>query len=251
MPVDPPARWISGVSARHDLTLLEGEMLAHLRRAGAPRRVPTGQLLAAAGARVDRILVILDGEVELLAALPRGGRTVMALVRRGGVVADIPLLLEAPMPFDAVASRPTWVIEITHHQWLQLLQRFPALGLRWMASIARRLDADRRRLMVMSTRRLDAQVVFILLEQRERDVVTPVVRLTHEVIAGLVGARRQSVSRVLTRLEATGLVRTGYGRIELLDVPGLQAVLGGDLLPAPALDGQRGSGTPGSPLPRR
>lgn len=227
----PPERWINGVSARHDLTLLEGEMLTHLRRAGVPRGVQAGHLVAAAGAPVDHVLVILDGEVELLARLPQGGRVVMALVRRGGVVADIPLLLSAPMPFDAVASRSTWVIDITAEQWMALLQQFPQLCLRWMRSIARRLDADRRRLAVMTTRRLEAQVAFILLEQQEAVAGSTIVRLTHDVIADLVGARRQSVSRAISKLADAGLIASGYGRIELLDADGLRATLGGDLLP--------------------
>jgi CRP-like cAMP-binding protein len=208
-------------------------MLTRLRRAGVPRGVPAGQCVAAAGAHVERVLVILDGEVELLARLPSGGRVVMALVRRGGVVADIPLLLSSPMPFDAVASRPTWVIEITAEEWMRLLQQFPVLCLRWMGSIARRLDADRRRLAVMTTRRLEAQVVFILLEQQEPDGAGMVVHLTHEVIADLVGARRQSVTRVMRKLTGDGLVSSGYGRIELLDIDGLRALLGGDPLPRP------------------
>lgn len=169
-------------------------MLAHLRSVGVPRGVPAGQLVASAGTPVERVLVILDGEIELLAHLPRGGRVVMALVRRGGVIADIPLLLRSPMPFDVVASRPSWVIKVSDEQWLQLLQQFPPLCLRWMASIARRLDADRRRLAVMTTRRLEGQVAFILLEQQERDGRAAVVRITHEVIADLVGARRQSAA---------------------------------------------------------
>ena len=234
MPAGPPGRWISGVSARHDLTLLEGEMLAHLRRAGAPRGVPAGHLVAAAGEEIHRVLVVLDGELELLARLPSGGRVVMALIRRGGVIADIPVLLRSPMPFDAVASRGTWVIEISDEEWMHLLQQFPALCLRWMASIARRLDADRRRLAVMTTRRLEAQVAFILLEQQEENSGRPVVRLTHEVIADLVGARRQSVSRVMRTLTNAGLTKSGYGEVELLDVPGLEALLGGDPLPRPS-----------------
>jgi CRP-like cAMP-binding protein len=117
---------------------------------------------------------------------------------------------------------------------MHLLQQFPALSLRWTASIARRLDADRRRLAVMMTRRLEAQVAFILLEQQEQESGRLVVRLTHEVIADLVGARRQSVSRVVRTLTEARLIRSGYGLVELLDVPGLEALLGGDLLPRPS-----------------
>ncbi len=83
----------------------------------------------------------------------------------------------------------------------------------------------------MMTRRLEAQVAFILLEQQEQASGRLVVRLTHEVIADLVGARRQSVSRVMRTLTEAGLIKSGYGQVEVLDVLGLEALLGGDLLP--------------------
>ena len=38
--------------------------------------------------------------------------------------------------------------------------------------------------------------------------------------------RRTSVNRVLKRLEADGLVRVGYGQVELLDEDGLLKVAG-------------------------
>ncbi len=41
----------------------------------------------------------------------------MAVVRRGGVIADIPMLLEAPMPYDAVATRDTELIALSRPRW--------------------------------------------------------------------------------------------------------------------------------------
>jgi len=40
------------------------------------------------------------GELELMAR-QEGGRATMAVVRMGGVIMDIPLLLGNPMPFEA------------------------------------------------------------------------------------------------------------------------------------------------------
>jgi CRP-like cAMP-binding protein len=167
------------------------------------------------------------GEVELLAHTPPAGRTVMAMVRAGGVIADIPLLLGTPMPFDAVATRTTSVIELDRDGLLALLQVSPGLSLRWMASIAGRLDADRRRLLTIMTKDLDAQVAFLLLEQMEpAGRNEPVVRLSHAVMAQLLGARRQSISRVLRRLREQGLVATGYRQTSVLDVDALRRLAG-------------------------
>ncbi len=172
------------------------------------------------------VLVVLNGEVELLTRLPEGGRVAMAIVRKGGVIGDIPLLLRTPMPFDAVTRKPTWVIDVHEEEWTELLTSSKELCLPWMASIARRLDSDRRRFAIITRRRLDAQVAYVLLEEQESDGQRQVVRLTHSMIAELLGARRQSVTQAVGRLRARGLVESHYGETVLRDVPALRALVG-------------------------
>lgn len=224
-------RWISPASARRDLGLLRPGELAELRRFGSVRRAEAGTVVAAAGSRVTQVQVVVDGELELMARLEEG-RTTMAVVRTGGVIADIPLLLDHLMPYDAVASRATQLVALSRQRWTELLSSSPSLSLRWMTSIARRLDDDRRRLVVVTSRPLTAQVAYLLLDLAEADVGGQrVVRLSHTTLAHLLGARRQSVTRVVGRLRQQGLVRTRYGATALVDEDGLREVMGSDPLP--------------------
>ena len=104
-----------------------------------------------------------------------------------------------------------------------------------MRSIALRLDDDRRRLLAILSSDLTAQVAFLLLEHAEPgDGGPPVVHLTHDVIAQLLGARRQSVSRVIAELRERGLVATAYRHAVLLDTDGLQDIAGLSLPAWPA-----------------
>jgi hypothetical protein len=145
------------------------------------------------------------------------------------------------MPFDAVATRPTTLTALSRERWLTLLTSSRELCLTWMASIARRLDDDRRRMAVLTTRPLDAQVAYLLLEQQEpREDGVPCVRLTHAVLAQLLGAGRQSVTRVMHGLRRDGLIQSRYGCTALLDVPGLER-LAGTMLPAAPGPGPQGS----------
>jgi CRP-like cAMP-binding protein len=150
MPVDEPpdqrvrGRWISATSAERDLGLLESNELARLRRLGTVHHADAGTVVAASGSRVTHVQIVSDGELELHARLDEG-RATMAVVRAGGVIGDIPLLLGAPMPFDAIASRDTECIALSRQRWTELPTSSPDLALRWMTSIARRLDEDRRR----------------------------------------------------------------------------------------------------------
>jgi len=47
----------------------------------------------------------------------------------------------------------------------------------------------------------------------------------------LLGARRQSITRVIAELRQSGLVSTAYGSTVLLDEDGLRDVMGPDPLP--------------------
>ena len=47
--------------------------------------------------------------------------------------------------------------------------------------------------------------------------------LTHESIAGLLGVRRESITKEVGELQAAGLIQNGRGRIVVIDRPGLEA----------------------------
>ena len=224
-------RWISPSSAERNLGLLRPGELAQLRQFGTVHYAEAGTVVAASGSTVTHVQVVSGGELELRARLDEG-RATMAVVRTGGVIADIPLLLNAPMPFDAIASRDTECIALSRQRWTELLTSSPDLALRWMTSIARRLDDDRRRLVVVTSKPLVGQVAYLLLDlAEEAPGPQPVVKLSHTTIAHLLGARRQSVTRVVGDLKRRGLVESRYGHTVLLDEPGLRLVMGSTPLP--------------------
>jgi len=224
-------RWIGASSAERNLGLLNRSEVAQLRAFGTVHYANAGTVVATAGTRVTHVQVVSDGELELRARLDEG-RATMAVVRAGGVIADIPLLLNAPMPFDAIASRDTECIALSRQRWTELLTGSPDLALRWMTSIARRLDDDRRRLVVVSSKPLVGQVAFLLLDLVEAGPAgEPLVKLSHTTMAHLLGARRQSITRVVGGLKRRGLVASRYGHTVLLDVPGLREVMGSEPLP--------------------
>lgn len=200
-----------------------------------------GTRLYSAGDRVDRVMVVGAGEVEL-SARTSTGRRVLEVVRKGGVIADIPLFLDAPMPFDAVVSRRATVCELDRKALIAFLSSAPAASLRWMRSIALRLDDDRRRLLAILSSDLTAQVAFLLLEHTEPGPTgEPEVHLTHEVMAQLLGARRQSVSRVVAGLREQGLLTTEYKHIVLHDIDGLKEIAGPSLPVWPAESDKAGA----------
>lgn len=228
------ALWIAKAMARTDLAPLHAEDVARLSQICEVRRAQAGEVLLKAGEPVTAIIVVRDGEIHL-AARPRvGGRQPIQRIRAGGVVGDIPMLCELPIPFDALAGCDATVLVLPRDELVGLLQQSPTLSLRWMMSLAKRFEQTQRRMVTLLTGDLDAQIASVLLDEREHDAANGwVVRLSHATLAGMLGARRQSVSRALARFRKAGVVSGGYRLIKLHDLPEL-ATLAGEALPDPS-----------------
>jgi CRP-like cAMP-binding protein len=187
------------------------------------RAYPAGAVLFRFGELPARVHIIRRGAVELSRRVG-GRRVVLQVLRAGDVFGDVPLLVRMTEPFDARALEDSVVLSADSVALFRLLERRPRLAQRWLVSLAARMAATQARLVDLLAGGLDAQVASVLTREAEQGVV----RLAQSVIAELLGARRTSVNRVLKRFEARGLVRVGYGQVEIVDPPGLLMVAGGE-----------------------
>lgn len=221
------ALWIARAMSRTDLTPLRPEDLQRLGEACTVTTVEVGTVLLHAGQEINDVYAVRSGRLHLAVKRPVTGRQMVGIVGPGGVVGDIPVFCGLPMPFDALADVTTTVIRVSSDELVALLSRSPGLSLRWMRSVAMRMEQTQRRMITLLTKDLPAQVATVLLDQRHQEADGAwVVPLPHQTIAHLLGVRRQSVSRVVGRFRKDGLVASHYGRLELLDLDGLAAIAG-------------------------
>lgn len=114
-----------------------------------------------------------------------------------------------------------------------MLHASTGLWVRWTTAVASRLEQTQRRMMAVLTRGAGGNGAAGVPGRRRRHVAGP---LSQETIADLLGARRQSVSRVLADLREHGLVGSSYRRIELLDLEQLAEVAGEPLEQIPCAE---------------
>ena len=225
--IDRYEMWVSRASARADLTPVAQSNLEELVAAGHLRKVDAGTLLASADPSIGQVVIVQVGEVHLAKRRDGGGRHVVGIAESMCVLGDIPLFCGHPWPFDVVVARNSEVLEIEAGRLLELLSESGELAVQWAASIAKRFELTQRRQVVMLTKELPARIAtFLLEERRQGDGGRWEVRLTQETIGQLLGARRQSVARVLRDFRGVGLTSSGYGAIVLDDLEGLADVAG-------------------------
>lgn len=228
------AVWIAHAMARTDLSPLTAADVLALERASEVRRLQAGTVLVMAGAPITDVHVLREGRIHLAVRNRALGRQTVGIVSPGGVVGDIPVLTQQAMPFDAVAAIGSTVLSIARERLVEMLADSPSLSLRWTTSIAQRLAETQRRLVTLLTKDLASQIATVLVDHRVEDDGVWMVPMPHQTIGHLLGARRQSVSRVMGQLRRDGLVRSRYGAVEILDLERI-AALAGDAPDAPML----------------
>ena len=168
-----------------------------------------------------RVYILRSGTVELTREL-NGRRVVVQLLRPGSVFGDIPLFLRSGEPTTARAVEDSVVLSIDSVTLFGLLGRRPMLARRWLVSVAQRMAAMQDRVSDLLAGSLDMQVASWVLREAGTEGVT----VSQQTLARLLGARRTSVNQSLRRLEADGLIETGYRRIAVRDEARLSAAVG-------------------------
>lgn len=215
--------WLACCLSRGPRAPVGPEDIARLVADVGEQQHPAGSFVFHQGDQAARVHVLRRGSIELSHQVA-GRRVVVQLLQPGDVFGDVPLLLGEPEPFDARAVRDSTLLSLDAATFLHLLSARPALMRRWMVSLAERMSGLQQRLMVVLGGDLEARTAAALLARADADGS---VTMSQAQLAGLLGAQRTSVQRVLKQLEAAGLVATGYRHVELLDRSGLASLVQG------------------------
>ena len=220
------AMWIARAVARTDQSPLTGPDIMALETTFEPRRIEAGTVLASSGSTADSVHIVREGRVHLAIRTMGSGRQTIGIVGPGSVVGDVPILTQQLTSADAYADVDTTVLTAERGAFVSMLRESPTLSVRWATSMAQRIEQQQQRTVTLLTKDLAAQIATVLWEFRKEEDGVWRVRMPHQTIAHLLGARRQSVSRVLGQLRREGLVQSRYGSVELTDLQGVAALAG-------------------------
>ena len=216
---------ISAVDATHNLILkaLPAEVLDRLLPDLTSTPMPLGKVIyesggelahvyfPIAGCIVSMLYVMEDGASAEIAVVGDEGMVGIALFMGGGTTPSRALVQSAGQAFrlPAVALKK----EFERHGGLQiLLLRYTQALITQMSQTA----------VCNRHHTVDQQLCRWLLLSLDR-LPTNELTMTQELIANMLGVRREGVTGAAGKLQARGLIRYSRGRITVLDRPGLEA----------------------------
>ena len=191
-----------------------------------PVRLASGQVLADRGAPLRHIHFVETGLVCLMEGPGTTTSPQLAMIGPEGVVGLLELVAGSGAAFaTAIVQVHGEAIRMTVPDAKRLLAAGP-VDLAYAPAGPARLAVQDLVRQIMETAAVNARdslvqrLVRWLLMARAR-LGADEVHITHEVLAAMLGVRRAGVTVAMTALQVQGLIRTGRGRISLLDINGL------------------------------
>ena len=184
------------------------------------RRFARREVLFHAGDPAGSLHLVAKGRVAIRVTTPLGDVATLDLLVAGSVLGEMALLAPGgTRSATAIALEPTETHMVDSSTFAELRRDHPELTEVLVALLAARVRQLNDRLLEALYVPADTRLVRRVLELA--DLYGTEIPLTQEDLAGLTGATRATVNRVLRREEKAGTVALGRGRLSILDRDGL------------------------------
>jgi CRP/FNR family transcriptional regulator/CRP/FNR family cyclic AMP-dependent transcriptional regulator len=170
----------------------------------------------------DTLFILKKGQVKVSIVSEEGREVILSLLGPGSVFGELSLLDGKPRSANVVATEETDLLMLRRADFLQLIYKTPQIATALLAELATRMRKTDRQIEGLAlldvTSRISDTLLQLATEQgaETADGVTIESRPTHQELANMSGTTRETVSRVLKRLEGQGYINRNGRKITIL-----------------------------------
>jgi CRP/FNR family transcriptional regulator len=215
--------------------VLNPQQLASLSRRSFRKRYPAGQLIAGVSATEDWCATILSGVIKLTKSLPDGRQQIVALLFPSDFLGRP---FKAAIPYAAETATEVQLCCFNRRHFEQLLAEQADLKQLFLERTLDAVDTARDWMLLLGRKSAREKLADFLLmigrrtrpaacaADQSRRIELP---LSRSEMAEYLGLRLETVSRQLSRLEATGIIKRLDRRgIAICDARALEQISGSD-----------------------
>jgi len=174
------------------------------------RSHPSGQVILLENDWGSSVYFILNGWVKIRTYNLDGKEVTLNILGKGELFGEMAPLDEVPRSTDVITLAPTVIGNMPSQDFVSLLNTEPQAGIRLAKLMARRLRQVNRRLRLRetdSTSRVADILLFLADGQGKKSANgIEIPNLPHRELSSLSGLARETVTRVLSKLEKKSLI---------------------------------------------
>lgn len=179
------------------------------------------KLIYIQGERPECFYYLKHGRVRIYISSKDGEEKTISIVTNGAVLGQAAFFDGQARMSCAAAVEKSELVTVNRGLLTDIIRKSPECALELL-----RLQADTIRVLSqeldsMAFGSADSRLASILYEmsQQSREI-----NLTHEELASLAGVSRVTVSRIISRLNAEGIIKSGYRKIKISDTEALRRI---------------------------
>lgn len=193
------------------------------------RNHPANQVILLENDWGSSVYFILEGWVKIRTYNRDGKEVTLNILGKGEVFGEMAALDEVPRSTDVITLTPTGIGNMPAQDFVHLIQTEPLAGIRLAQLMARRLRQVNRQLRLResdSMSRVADTLLFLAQGQgKAGQKGTEIPNLPHRELSSLSGLARETVTRVLTKLEKKGLILRNQEALCILDIQALEHLI--------------------------
>ncbi len=171
--------------------------------------------------QAEVVFILKRGKVDLYRLAPDGRKLVVGTLSAHTIFGEMGLIGQRMYGCFAEAADDCLLCVLSRSDLQALVRRNPEVGLRLLDEVGQRLQQREAELEALAFSNLPARLAALLL--READTFGTVAGYSHQDLAERLGTYRETVSQILGRFRAEGLVSVEPRRIRLLNPDALEA----------------------------
>jgi CRP-like cAMP-binding protein len=203
--------------------------------------LPQNQLLDLAAIKVDHVFsrgqtifmegdagtgfyVVISGRVKIFKLSAEGKEQILHIFGPGEPFGEVPVFEGRHFPASAEAMAESQLFFFPRTSFVALIKKNPFLALNMLAILSRRLRRFTALIDDLSLKEVPGRLAAYLLYLSEQKRGSAVLELTitKGQLASLLGTIPETLSRILGKMSAQGLIESAGPRIRLLDRQGLE-----------------------------
>jgi CRP/FNR family transcriptional regulator, cyclic AMP receptor protein len=193
------------------------------------RTHPASQVLLLENDWGSSVYFILEGWVKIRTYNMDGKEVTLNILGKGELFGEMAPLDEVPRSTDVITLASTVIGNMPAQDFVQLLTTEPQAGIRLAQLMARRLRQVNRRLRLRESDSVSrvADILLFLADGQGKlvDQGIEIPNLPHRELSSLSGLARETVTRVLSKLERKGLIARERDILRIPDIDALERLL--------------------------
>ncbi len=191
---------------------LDENELTALASSTVVRTFPKDNVIILAEEQGDTLFVIQRGRVKVSIVSEDGREVILSTLGEGDFFGDMSLLDSKPRSANVTATEETELLMLRRGDFLHLIKNIPQIAIKLLAVLAGRLRKTDRKIEGLALSDVTGRITQTLLQLAEDQGVYTEKgahirnRPTHQDLANMSGTTRETVTRILKRLEKQGYI---------------------------------------------